>query len=94
MMPYDIRRPRPVEPDESRFVSTCDHERERCVVCLGFFALAEPRVPMPAIGVIPAGNAHDHCASLARPGYDRARALGDSSRTNPAALPRSLRRIA
>lgn len=39
-------------------------------------------------------NAHDRCASLAWPGYDRALALGDSSRTKPAALPRPLRRIA
>ncbi len=91
-MPYDIRRTRAVEPDESRFVSTRGHER--CVVCLGFFALDEPRVPMPAIGVIPAGNAHDRCASHARPGYDRALALGDNVRAKPAVLSRPLRRTA
>ena len=70
-MPYDIRRTRAVEPDEIRFVSTRGHER--CVVCLGFFVLDEPRVPMPAIGVIPAGNAHDQLR-LARAAGVRSRA--------------------
>jgi len=93
-MPYDIRRTRAVEPDEVLFVSTRDQERERCVVCLDPFTAEGSRVPMPPIGAIPAGNAHDHCASLARPGYDRALALGDGGRTKPAALPRPFRRTA
>ncbi len=93
-MPYDIRRTRRVEPDETRFVDVRDGARERCITCRGFLAPDEPRVPMPALGVIPAGNAHNRCASLARPGYDRALALGDNVRAKPAVLPRPLRRTA
>ncbi len=65
----DIRRTRRVEPDEIRFVDVRDGERERCVVCLGFFALDEPRVPMPALGAIPRGHAHPACKEIVRDAY-------------------------
>ncbi len=68
-MPYDIRRTRRVEPDEIRFVDVRDGERERCITCLGFFVADEPRVPMPALGAIPRGNAHPACKELVRDRY-------------------------
>ncbi len=63
----DIRRTRAVEPDEIRFVST--GERERCITCRGFLAPDEPRVPMPALGAIPRGNAHPACKEIVRDRY-------------------------
>jgi len=63
----DTRRTRAVEPDEIR--CTRDGARERCITCLDFFVADEPRVPMPALGAIPRGDAHPACKEIVRDRY-------------------------